>query len=386
MAYENITYEMLLERMLGRIADGIDKREGSLLYNSNAPAAAELQELYIQLDNILNETFVDTCSREYLLKRMSERGLYPNPATHAILKCVVTPSTISDNLIIGARFNIDNLNYVCIPFDDVNTRDGLAAGEFKLKCEAAGDIGNYPIGNLLVIENEIIGMENIVIPSNAVLIRGDDEEDTESCRQKYYDSLNTTTFGGNKEDYKHKIKDSAIMGATVGAVKVFPNTDANGVSGKGGHVRIFILDSDFNLATDELIDTVQEKIDPTKDGNGVGIAPIGHIVHIGTTTEEKVYVKITGTLANGVTFESIKSDIAEQINAYLQIVKRDWENEDILLLNAQRLYSYISLVTGFEELIMVKFTNESGTTSYDSVSINDNKIPVLTDVMFVTEG
>ena len=384
MAYENITYEMLLDRMLNRISNSLDKREGSLLYNSNAPAAAELQELYIQLDNILNETFVDTCTREYLLKRMSERGLYPNPATKAVLKCVITPSDISDDKVIGARFNIDNLNYTVIGFTDPETRDGLNAGEFKIECETAGDAGNYTIGNLTVIENEIIGMISATIPSNAVLIRGDDEEDTESCRQKYYNSLNTTAFGGNIEDYKHKIKDTSLMGVTVGAVKVFPNTDASGTSGKGGHVRILILDSDLNLATPTLIGAVQEKIDPTIDGSGVGIAPIGHIVHIDTTTEEDVYVKITGTLVDGVTFDSIKSDISDQINIYLNSVKQDWEDTESLLINAQRLYSYISLVTGFEELITVKFTNADGSVDYDSVSIADSKLPKLVDVTFVS--
>lgn len=383
MAYDHITYELLLDRMLNRIPNSLDKREGSLLYNSNAPAAAELQELYIQLDNILNETFIDTCSREYLLKRMSERGLYPNPATKAVLKCVITPSNIPDSSIIGHRFNIDNLNYICVEFNDPSTRDGLAAGEFKIECETAGDVGNYPIGNLIVIGNEIEDMQSAVIPSNAVLIRGDDEEETESCRQKYYDSLNTTTFGGNIEDYKHKIKDSTAMGVAVGAVKVFPNTDASGVSGKGGHVRIFILDSDLNIATSELIGKIQDKIDPTNDGSGMGIAPIGHIVHIDTTTEEKVYVKLTGSLVDGITFDAIKTNIEDQIKIYINLIKQDWENQDTLLLNAQQLYSYIASVTGFEELITVKFTDANGTASYDSISVTGNKIPSLENVTFI---
>jgi len=314
---------------------------------------------------------------------MSERGLYPNPATHAVLKCVITPSTITDNLVIGNRFNIDNLNYTCIAFTDPATRDGLAAGEFKLQCETAGDAGNYPIGNLIIIGNEIEGMESAVIPSNAVLLRGDDEEETESCRQKYYNSLNTTTFGGNIDDYKHKIKDTNAMGATVGAVKVFPNTDKNGVSGKGGHVRIFILDADLNLATPTLIETIQDKIDPTNDGNGSGIAPIGHIVHIDTTTEEAVHVKITGKLVDGMSFDDIRVDVEERLNAYIQLIKQDWENQSSLLLNAQQLYSYISSVTGFEELTLVKFTDAAGTAAYDSISVANNKIPSLGNVTFV---
>lgn len=375
MAYEDITYELLLNRMLDRVSNSLDKREGSLLYNANAPAAAELQELYIQLDAILNETFVDTCSREYLLKRMSERGLYPNPATNAVLKCVITPSTISDDSVIGKRFNINDLNYTCTK--------SLGNGEYELVCETAGDVGNHPIGNLTVIENEIEGMTTAVIPSNAIISRGYDEEDTESCRQKYYDSLNTTTFGGNIADYKNKVKSSDTE---VGAVKVFPNTNENGESGKGGHVRILILNSNLNIADSELISTIQEKIDPTEDGSGLGIAPIGHIVHIDTTTTEDIYVNITGTLTNNVSsFSDIEDAVRQKINEYIYKIKQDWEDKESLSLNAQALYGDIASIDGFAELT-VKFTDVSGNTKYDSISITNHSIPTLGDVTFTVRG
>ena len=49
MAYENQTYDEILNRMLGRVPDNIDKREGSFMWYSQAPAAAELQQEYIAL-------------------------------------------------------------------------------------------------------------------------------------------------------------------------------------------------------------------------------------------------------------------------------------------------------------------------------------------------
>lgn len=376
MAYEHITYEMLLARMLDRISGALDKREGSLLYNSNAPAAVELQELYIQLDNILNETFVDTCTREPLLKRMSERGLYPNPATPATLKCVVTPSTIPVENVIGARFNIDNLNYIVI-----EDREGLADGEFKIRCETAGKLGEYPIGILTVIDTEIAGMTKAEIPENAVLVHGSDEEDTESCRQKYMDSLNTTAFGGNKADYRVKIKDSAVMGVSVGAVKVFPNTNANGESGHGGHVQIAILDSNLDVASADLITAVQNKIDPEGNGNGDGIAPIGHIVHITTAGEEPVYIKLTGSLVDGITFEDMQADVETQIKTYLYTVKGQWEDSGNLILSSYELYKYITMVAGFE-FLEVKFTDVAGSAEYDSISVAGGNIPVFGSVKF----
>ena len=87
--YEHITYDGLIKRMMERALThnkNLDSREGSLLFLAEAPAAVELQNLYIALDNILQETFADTASREYLILRAKERGLSTNPATPAVLE------------------------------------------------------------------------------------------------------------------------------------------------------------------------------------------------------------------------------------------------------------------------------------------------------------
>ena len=67
--YEDIIYEDILERMLDHVPDDMDKREGSVIYDALAPAAIELQLMYLELDVILKETFADTASREFLLRR-----------------------------------------------------------------------------------------------------------------------------------------------------------------------------------------------------------------------------------------------------------------------------------------------------------------------------
>ena len=95
--YEEITYEGLLSSMLtAALADqpGLDAREGSVLWYGQAPAAAEAQNLYIQLDAVLNETFADTASRPYLLRRAAERGLTPKPASCALIRGEFLPQTL----------------------------------------------------------------------------------------------------------------------------------------------------------------------------------------------------------------------------------------------------------------------------------------------------
>lgn len=88
--YENITYEVILNRMLDRVPDYMDKREGSVIYDAMAPAAVEMQNLYIELDWALEQVFVGTADRDNLIRRCAEWGIIPYPATRAVLKGSLT--------------------------------------------------------------------------------------------------------------------------------------------------------------------------------------------------------------------------------------------------------------------------------------------------------
>lgn len=137
--YEDETFDSILDRMLTRISDAIpeiDIREGSVVYNALAPAAVELQDVYIALDTVLKESFAITQSREYLILRCAERGIHVEPATHAIRKGEFT-GKYNVNDLIGAAFSLNQLNYIV-----QNKR------LFELECDMPGKEGNLDSGDL----------------------------------------------------------------------------------------------------------------------------------------------------------------------------------------------------------------------------------------------
>lgn len=80
-------------------------------------------------------------------------------------------------------------------------------------------------------------------------------------------SLKSQAFGGNVADYKEKV--NSLAG--VGGCKVYRASEWNG----GGSVKIVVINSDFKRPSDELIENLQNTIDPeTNHGEGLGIAPI----------------------------------------------------------------------------------------------------------------
>ena len=352
--YEHMSYEMILERMIDRVLaqnPNIDTREGSIIYNALAPAAVELQNMYIEFDWILNQSFADTASREYLIKRAAEIGITPEEATKAILK-----GEFNIDVPIGSRFSLDNLNYRVI--------EKISNGVFKLECETPGSEGNQQFGTLIPIDY-IEGLTTAELIE--LLIPGEDEEATEALRQRYFDSFETDPYGGNKQDYIQKT--NAIAG--VGSTKVTP------VWAGGGTVKITILDAEFNKASSTLIDTVQTILDPVSNqGEGLGIAPIGHVVTVDTATEIVVNVASTIIFDTGYNWDIVKDEAIAAINDYLLEIRKDWMNQTISYVRISQIERRLLTIPG-----VVDITGTTINGLAENLELNEYEIPILGGVM-----
>lgn len=344
--YEANTYDAILARMIDKIPDSLDKREGSIIYDALAPVAVELTQAYIEMDVILNESFADTASREYLIKRAAERGLSPSPSTYTVAK-----GEFNIDVSVGDRFSCGDYNYVAT--------EKISTGKWKLKCETAGSTSNGNLGMLIPIDY-IDGLESAQLTE--VLIPGEDEEETEDFRNRYFSTLSTKSFGGNRADYIEKV--NAISG--VGGVKVYP------VWNGGGTVKLVIINSEYGKASDTLIDSVQTVIDPTTNqGAGDGLAPIGHVVTVETVTETIVDITFSITYQEGYYFEDIKSYINSMIDSYFLEMCKTWADSDSLIIRISQLESRLLNVTG---VLDVTGTTINGTAS--NLALGADDIPV----------
>lgn len=345
--YESITYELILKRMLDKIPNTIDKREGSIIYNALAPAAAELQNMYIELDWILNQSFADTAQRTYLIKRSAERGIIVEPATKAILE-----GTFNIDIPIGSRFSLDNLNYIA--------KEKISTGKFKMECETLGLIGSQKLGQLIPIDY-INGLTSATL--TAVLTPGEDEETTEALRTRYLNSFIAKPYGGNRQDYITKT--NAISG--VGATKVTPTWNG------GGTVKITILDSSFNKASQSLINTVKTTLDPVgTQGQGNGVAPIGHIVTVDAPTEITVNIALTIVFMAGYTWAMIQQNVLNALGAYLLEIRKDWSNQTTHYVRLSQIETRVLAITG---VLDITSTTINGSAS--NLVLNNFEIPIL---------
>lgn len=318
---DSFTYESILQRMLNTVPESLDKREGSIIWDALAPAAAELAQMYIQLKSILINTYPRTAVGQYLDLKVEEQGLSRRLATYAVkLGTFVLPDDSPAVIPIGSRFStVSDTNAVNYTVTKAYEIGGVVqAGQYELTCEEAGTVGNSYTGNLLPISN-VVNLKSATL--STLIIPASDTETDDELYARFLEKINEESFGGNVAQYREWI--SGIDG--VGAVQVYP------VWNGGGTVKCVIIGADFNPASQELIDIVQEKIDPVlNQGEGLGQAPIGHSVTVGTATNFSIDVTIDVTAEAGYTADQIKTLVEPILEEYMLSLRKSWGNPSAL--------------------------------------------------------
>lgn len=394
--YENETYEVILERMLDRVSDQLDKRPSSLIYDTHSSTAIELQILYIELEYLIKNSYGDTAAREFLVMLCKDRGITPESATNAVLKGEFTPTDID---VTGQRFNIGSLNYV--------VTEQIAPGQYQVVCETAGVIGNQYLGQMIPMEY-IDGLETATLTE--VLVPGEDEEETEALRQRYFDSFNEQAFGGNRAAYLEAVRKidgvgdvkvtrvwngdirpaemipgikvqtwyNSVKDTLDAEVRAWLETVYNAASEKkltvGGTVLVTVVNSlDYGEASNVLLESIQTELDPVQNaGEGYGLAPIGHVVSVKSAETVAVYVTTTVTFEEGSNWTNTKAAIEEVIKAYLLELRQEWAESSYLIVRVSQLETRILGVKG-----VIDITNTKINGSAENLSLGEYQVPTF---------
>lgn len=372
---DRYTFEYILQQMLNKIPDTLDKREGSIIWDALAPAAQEMAKIYIQLKSILINTYPATAVAPYLDLRVQERGMERRAATYAVKKGTFVnqngePATIP----LGARFStVGDENPLNFTVTAVYEESGIEqAGEYELTCETAGTAGNNYVGNLLPITNlpelKSATMGELLIPAQ-------DTETDDELYDRYKLKVNETAFGGNIAQYREFM--GKISG--VSAAQIYP------VWQGGGTVKAAIIGADFGLASYNLIELAQKEIDPDPSGTGLGMAPIGHKVTVTTATRRDVNVEVSVNVVAGYTAEQIKSFITPVLEQYFLETRKKWgetDDQNNYFLNMYRA-NIIADIIGIPQILNVTQVLLDGENADISFTENSTtqELPFLGEVV-----
>lgn len=298
------TYRVLLQKMLDRVPNDIDKREGSLIQTALGPAAYALEAFYLSLNQVQLSAFIQTGSGQALDYLSVLGGISRYPASAAVRLGIFNTA-----VPIGARFSTingsDSINFIV-------TAATETPNQYQLRAETPGTIGNAYSGSILPI-TYIEGLSSAQITD--ILVPGDDEESDDELRERLITALNERPFGGNVAAYRTEIMD--IDG--IGAVQVYPTWDG------GGTVKCSILGADFLPASQTLVDNVQTAIDPPPNqGLGLGMAPIGAKVTITAPEALAINVSADITLAAGYDIGQIQPEVEAALGEYMLSIRKSW--------------------------------------------------------------
>lgn len=278
-----MSYEYILGTMMDRVEaqyPNLDRREGSIIFNALAPAAMELSLLYAQLDNVLQQSFVKTASRDYKLIGCEQMGM---DVSRFDASCGTFKGEFDVEVEIGSRWNCDLYNYTVTEFLGMN-------GDYytyAMVCETEGSAPNGLVGGLTCITD--LPSELTYAELTECLIEGENETSDEDINTQYEEFINSSNEDGNLTQYKKWCNEYEGIGNS----KVIPLW--NGAN----TVKVSILSASNRAATEELIDDFQTYLDPGCKGMGDGVAPIGAFVTVGTATEIPINVSASITMKSG---------------------------------------------------------------------------------------
>lgn len=353
MAYEDMTYEVILTRMMDRVTaeyPNLDTREGSIIFNALAPAAVELAIMYTEIDNAVKQSFVNTASRDYILVACEQVGMNIDQFEAS---AGVHKGEFNVEVEIGSRWNCDLYNYKVIDFLGMEGNYYT----YQMECESVGTNPNNQNGDLTPITDAPSDLSYAKV--TACLIEGENETSDEDIKTAYFEYVRNTVSDGNVAQYKRWCNEyDGIGNAKIISLWNGANT-----------VKVSILSPSNRAATPELVAEFQEYLDPVDEngnptGMGDGVAPIGAFVTV--TTAEEVPLTISAT----ITFKEDYSDtsvIDKALEDYFASIAYEKTTVAYMTLGATILN--VESVESIDNLLV-----NGGT---QNITLGDEQIPVL---------
>lgn len=349
MAYENLTYDVILERMMDRVLNSypdLDSREGSIIYNALAPAAVELAIMYTELDNCRNQSFVNTATREYVLIACEQIGM---DISQFNATSGVHLAKFNVEVEIGSRWNCELFNY---EITEALGKDVDGNYQYYAKCETVGTEPNKLTGTLTPIDNEPTGLNMAKLVE--CVIEGENETSDDDVKAAYFAYVNSSKSDGNVSQYELWCDEYS----GIGNYKIIPLW--NGAN----TVKVSILSASNRAATPTLIEEVQNYFDPGVTGMGDGIAPIGAFVTVDTATEVPLNVSATVVMKNGY---SDTTPIDDALVSYFSEIA--YKKSQVAYMNVGAVILGVEGVESISNLLINNSTSDINLSTY--------QIPVL---------
>ncbi|MCT4593596.1 MAG: baseplate J/gp47 family protein [Anaeromicrobium sp.] len=355
----------IVKRMIDSVKNTFDKSEGSFFYDFFKPVAMEIEELDNKIEVVKSKLSIENLSGDELEERVYEKtGIKRKQATKATGQ-VITKGKAGTTINEGYMVASENVNFIIKETKEIDQNGQVV---ILVECEEAGTIGNVPENSITKFPIQLTDINSVTNPKT--FENGYRAENDEELLERYYEYIKTPATSGNKYHYMKWAKE--IDG--VGDAKVFPLANGDNT------VKVLIIGNDREPASDKLVNSVQDHIDPytgvdekgKKIGNGAGNgkAPIGAFCTVKSVEGVKINISLNPQKENNVDHEEMLKDIKANVRTYFR---------EIAFNNNKVSYNKIASII-LDSKGIVDFTNLIVNNSKGNILLKEEQVPVLGDV------
>lgn len=366
------TEENIMNRMLNKVPSDIDKSEGSFIWDAQAPVAFMLSEAALWAQELLRRGFASTVASDRPDIRSAELDL--RTAEHGITRREAVASSGSVVFTGKPGTTVPAGTYVATPADEGSgessveyvttsgvTLGDLGTGTAPIRAVTPGSIGNVPAGVIQLMMTSVSGVTSVTNPEPTR--SGTDTESDQSLLERFYAKVRSQGTSGNKAQYMQWANEIA----GVGGVEVAPLWKGPGTVG------LYLIDTDKRAASQDIVDAVQQYIDPSQDGQGEGAAPAGPVITVMPAVEVAIdiSVKVQRTQEQPSTMDEIRKLIEDGVRAYLQQIAFNRKDPLVRYTRIAAVLLDIPIIIDYSDLTI------NGHTEQQNIEIGSGQVAVL---------
>ena len=327
--YSQQTYEVIRQRTLDNINLDIDKREGSILNTLASANAMSLAKAYLDMSDIMSIGFIEDSFNSFLEKRVGEFGIYRKTGTKATGQIKVTgkEGTVIPN---GTYFLCNNLMFVMLNDVVIGEEDDIC----YVEAEEVGYKYNLSSGNTFTLIEKIDGVESLT--NEETFKNGVDVESDDDLRKRFIKAVSNPSTSGNKAHYE----EWALEVNGIGRAVIYPLHAGNGT------VKVMVIGNDNKPVSEDILESARLHIEENM--------PIGCQLTVITPTNLNIVINSSIELKEGYELEEIKVEFEAKLNDYLKTVTNE--------LIYSKVYGLLANILGVEDI--------------SSLTVNDNNINI----------
>lgn len=359
--------------MLSQLNSKFDKSVGSWAYDILFPPSKQVVDLEKQLEHVDSKRSIFNLKGDELDRFINQfSSVTRNRATQASGEVFITgkPEAViqEGTMVASAAHTYETTER------KVLGSNGKAT--VKIQAQQRGATANTSENTIVQFPITIKGLETVSNPKP--ITGGFEEESDDDLRSRFFEYINLPVTSGNIYHYKTWAMD--IEG--VGAVRVNPLWDGDNT------IRLVLIDSNGQSASEDLVNEVQEYVDPkgeqrddgtwTKWGCGYGEAPVGAFCTVIPANKVSIKITVDIVLEYGEDIEKVKEDFTNKMIKRFSTIALEEENRIIsvaqtgaTLLSTDGVKDYDSrtlMINGSQENIIL---GDEDVAYFEEVILNE---------------